>query len=357
MNENRRNIMVGIFVAVGLAGLVWMIIRFGDLPAVLSRYDAKEVTLLFREAPGIQENSAVLFRGYPVGRVIAVRPPMMLADVEHPDKSYYQVAVVAAVGREFELPANVTPKVYRRGLGGSFLAFEVSDEQASRELLAEGAKLKGVVSEASEFISEGTQHKLDDLIGSLTQLSRDLQGQLTPLPPEVVDRSEANTVRPNVTTAVMRMDKALQNLNVIIGDVENQRNLKEGLANFSTLAKEMRVAVKETQSFAAEAVKLVDQTSQTVGAIDTAAREINANFQQVGGRIQAAADELAVALKHLDEIFVKISTGEGTAGRVLNDPRLYESLADAGANLNLAIREFRQLLAEWAKQGMKVKLK
>ena len=45
MKDERRNIMVGAFVLVGLMAIGWLIFKFGDLPALVSRYDADEVTI------------------------------------------------------------------------------------------------------------------------------------------------------------------------------------------------------------------------------------------------------------------------------------------------------------------------
>ena len=356
MTEHKRNLLVALFVIAGLFGLGWLIFRFGDLPAALSRVDAHEITLYFPQAPGIQKNSAVLFRGFPIGLVIAVYPPAPLPDLDNPQHSCYQVPVVVAVSREYQVPDNVTPKVFRRGLGGSYLEFVLDDTlPPSEKMLADGDRLKGFVSEGSEFISETTQKKLDNLIASLISLSVTLQGQLDPLPPEIVD-ADPNHIRPNLTTAVMRLDQALKNANVVIGDLENQRNLKQGLAQFTALAAEMRQAVRDTQNFTAEALTLIKQTSQTIGNIDIVATEINDNFRQAGVKIQNAADQLAQTLKYLDDIFAQVAQGRGTVGRLLNDPQLYDSFNDASQNLTLALAEFRQLVKQWTEQGAKVKL-
>ena len=186
-------------------------------------------------------------------------------------------------------------------------------------------------------------------------LSDNLQGQLTTLPPEVVDRADPNLVQPNITTTVIRLDRALKDLNVIIGDVENQRNLKQGLADFSVLTSELRETVKHTQQFATEAVKLVEQTSQTINNIDNLAGDFGANFQAVAVKIQSSADALSGCLNRLEQIFGQVASGEGTAGKILNDPKLYESLTDSCENFNQAITEFRALIDQWSKKGLELR--
>ncbi|KPK76685.1 MAG: hypothetical protein AMJ79_05790 [Phycisphaerae bacterium SM23_30] len=351
MSETRRNLLVAAFVLLGLTGLGWLVIKFGDLPSLVHRVDAHEITIMFPEAPAIQENTEVLFLGYPVGRVVSIEPPRLLQDLDNPILQYYQVAVVVSVHTEYEIPNNAVPKIYRRGLGSSFLEFDLAGPVSAKPF-ADGDKIKGVVSTASEFVSENTQRQLDELIASLTGLSDQLKFQLTPLPPEQVDQAEPQKVQANITTAVMRLDTALKNFNVIIGDVENQQNVKKGLAEFTELVGEMRQGVGQMQGFTAEAVKLIEQTSQTVGNMDNLAGEVNRTVQAVAPRIQNAADETAASLNHLTMVLEGLTAGEGTAGRMLHDPRLYESLVDAVENINLTMTEFGSLIALLKEYGI-----
>ena len=48
----------------------------------------------------------------------------------------------------------------------------------------------------------------------------------------------------------------------------------------------------------------------------------------------------------------KIDEGKGTAGALVNDPKLYESLADTAAELNLMVKDMRRLLAQWEQEGI-----
>ena len=271
MSENKRNVMVAIFVLGGLSALGWLIFKFGDLPAWLSSYAHKEVTIHFSQAPGVRENTDVLFRGYAVGRVVSILPPALLDDLGDSERQYYQVLVIVALEPDFSIPANVSPKVYPRGLGSSYIELTL-DGAPSERLLKSGDRIKGGLSEASGFISESTQKKLDTLLASLSDLIGTLEGQLVSRPPELVDISDPNVVRPNVTTAVIRMDTVLKNLNAFVADVENQKNFRQGMADFGKLAGELRNAISSTEAFAAEAQKLVEHTSGAITRAEGSAR-------------------------------------------------------------------------------------
>ena len=264
--------------------------------------------------------------------------------------------MVAALEPDYPIPANVAPKVYPRGLGSSYIELTL-DGKPSEQLLKSGDRIKGGLSEASGFISESTQKKLDTLLASLSDLIGTLEGQLVSRPPELVDRSDPNVVRPNVTTAVIRMDTVLKNLNAFVADVENQKNFRQGMADFGKLAGELRNAISSTEAFAAEAQKLVERTSGAITRAEGVLDQAHQSFEQLSVKSQFAADELARALGKFSVLLERVTDGSGTAGRIVNDPRMYEAITDAGAKLSLAIDEFRELLTQWKADGMKMKIK
>ena len=355
MKDQQRNVMVAVFVLVGLAALGWLVFKFQDLPTFFSHYDAKEINIYFPHAHGIQQNTDIFFRGYPVGRVVQVKPPALLPDLDDPTKEYHQIIIVVALTNEIPIPANIVPKVFRRGLGGSYIELCLEEDPAE-ENLTDGTNLHGHLSEASEFISEKTQKQMDELISSLMRLSDTMQIQFEPLPPEHLDAAPPGT-RPNLTTVIMRLDTALKNLNVALGDPDNQHNFKQGLADFAALSAELRDVVSESTVVAQEALKLIEQVSSAVTHLDTTAGQAGDAFLQVAAKAQDVSDDLAIVLRHFDDILSQIAAGEGTAGRILRDPRLYESLTDASENLSLAVADLRTLIARWSESGLKIKLK
>jgi len=351
MNESKRNLLVALFVILGFTSLGWLVYQFGDLPMLVHKMDAHEVSIFFDEAPGIKQNTEVQFLGYPVGRVVSMNPPRLMPDIDNPTVDTYQVVVVVSVATRHRIPKNAKPKIYHRGLGSSFISFDL-EGQPVEQTYGNNDTVKGMVSTASEFISENTQRQLDELISSLSLLSEQIQMQLTPLPPELVDQSDPTEVRANVTTTVMRLDTALKNLNVIIGDPANQQNVKQGLADFTKLVAELRQGVQQIEEFSAEAIKLIEQTSVTVKNMDVVSQEVNKTVQGVAPKIQTAADEMARSLNKLTELLEQMTTGQGTAGRMVNDPRLYESLVDAVENMNLTMTELRAQIALWKEHGI-----
>ncbi len=356
MKDIRKNVIVGIFVIIGLAGFVWMVFKFQDLPRFISSYDASVVSITFPEIPGIQENSAVSFKGYNVGKVVEVSAPTAVKDPDSAAKIKYIVNVKIAVGRQYTVPANVTPVIYRKGLGANYVNL-ILESPPIVEALSSKHHLYGKISEGNDFIPAHTQEKLDLLIVTLTDLSHSIQNQLVPITPKSIDNDVDGQLNANITTAIMRLDSVLKNFNLIIGDLENQRNAKTALAEFAALGKETRLMIEQIKELSGGVDSLIDKSTQTVDNIGNIARQIGVSVKQVAAKTQNAEDELIKSLKILQELLNKAGSGDGSVARALNDPRLYESLNDTAMNLSEAVRQLKFLIEQWKNDGVKMKIK
>jgi len=110
----------------------------------------------------------------------------------------------------------------------------------------------------------------------------------------------------------------INNANDILGDKENKKNIKATLANLS-------VATAELREFLAAGVNTSEEASKT-------------------------AAELRLILE-------KINNGQGTAASFINDGRLYESLLESTQEMEILLKDIKELVAEYRQKGIKVKLK
>ncbi len=332
--------MVGLFVILGFVAIGWMLIKFRDMPAKFNRYGAYEISAYFPSVSGIEINGPVYFRGYPVGRVIQISPPTL---VEHPDKNdslEYMTSITIAIDDEFMIPQNTTPTIYSKGLGTSYLEFVWDNNQPSKNFLLSGDTLYGRISTGSDFLPEKTQAKIETMISSLTKLSITLNEQLT---------TDGNI---NIAQIIQRMGITLDQMNNIIGNSGNQKNIQQGLQNFNNAFAELENAIKEVRKFTDKANKLVDTTKSTMASIEKVAGKSYNTFEKTAENIQVAADQLAISLKSMNLILAKINKNEGTAGRLINDPRLYESMTDASKNLELTLKDIQTLLKGLNEKGI-----
>src|SRR5580692_9271224 len=80
MSPQKRNVIVGFTVMVGLLALAWMLLTFSANAVSLFQRSGLEVTLTAERADGLSPGSIVYYRGVSVGRVTYVR---RMADNEH----------------------------------------------------------------------------------------------------------------------------------------------------------------------------------------------------------------------------------------------------------------------------------
>ena len=99
--------------------------------------------------------------------------------------------------------------------------------------------------------------------------------------------------------------------------------------------------MKELKSFAGEA--------------RTTTSELQLQVRNVAQAIISNSEQVAKLLEHLNKAAEQINQGQGTAGKILYDPKLYEEMLSTTEQLNQAMRTLRTLLSKWSKQGLKLK--
>jgi len=305
--QKRRNLIVGVFVLVAMGALVWLIYKFEALPTRFSELRSYQIMVQFPTARGVQKNTPVYFCGYQIGRVTSVKPPQVLEDRET-GQYYYQTVVVLSIDKSFDdIPAEVEVKLMTRGLGSSYIELTSGPfkQDSKREFLTPGTPLQGKTGTTSEFFPEESQKKLDILVNGLNTL--------------------------------------VDNANDILGDQANKENLKSTLANLS-LATEQAGGVLE------EFEKLTAAGTETLKNIDIRVEKLVTALVDVSEQLSKAISQLRVTAQ-------KINDGQGTAGRFINDGRLYENLLENTRQIETLLEELRLFVAKSRDEGLPIKLK
>ena len=69
-----------------------------------------------------------------------------------------------------------------------------------------------------------------------------------------------------------------------------------------------------------------------------------------------SADRLSQLMTTLNRISAKIEAGEGTAGRLITDDRLYRELVDTAEQMADLMAEIRELVKQWKEDGVRIGL-
>ena len=112
---------------------------------------------------------------------------------------------------------------------------------------------------------------------------------------------------------------------------------------------DLQTAAADARELMADGRKMVARADETLTNLD----------HQVTDVSRATLDGLDRADRFLDYLNIvgeQVTSGKGNVGQLFMDNRLYESLLETTGRLRLAIDEFRGLIAEWQKHGMKTTL-
>jgi len=306
--QRKRNITVGVFVLFAFVAISWLIYKFEDLPVEVGKLRSYQVIVQFPMAQGVQRNTPVRFCGYQIGRVTEVKRPEVIKDMKT-GQFYHQTVVIISIEKEYDnIPADIQVKLMTRGLGSSYIELKTKPfdpNENGGDFLVAGSKLQGAAGVTSEFFPEESQKQLDELAKSFKRL--------------------------------------VDNANDILGDDTNKENLKQTLANLRDATKQASSSLEEFQRFAVAGTDTLKKT-------DTRLDKVTVALVDTGSELGKASAQLRLILE-------KINRGQGTAGRLINDGKLYENLLENTQQLELLIEELRLFVAEVPDRGIPIKFK
>ena len=307
--ERKRNIIVGIFVVGSLSALVWLIFKFGDLPGAISKIGSYQVFVQFPTAMGVQRDTDVYLSGYRIGNVTEVMAPKIRRDL-NTGKEYHQTVIVLSINKEYaNIPSNVEVKLMTRGLGSSYIELKVNPDalpappidpnRSDTIYLVKDMWLQGSIGMTSEFFPEESQKKFEDLIETIATLTK--------------------------------------NLNDVVGDPNTKSNFKSIMANLSDASKKATSMLEEFRKFSATGSKILQNVEKDISKFVTAAA--------------TTSEELNKTLASTRVTIDKINSGEGSAGKLVNDAQLYESLVETTEQLQKLIEELKTFIANANEKG------
>lgn len=332
MSVYQRNTIVGAVVLVGLGVLAWMVLQFANKAASFFLTTGMPITLTAGRADGVAEGAPVTYRGVNVGRVTGVRRVAGAAEGE-------DIAIDALIQADPPLPANLHGRIKQTSLLGASATItlepvpDLSDpatrpttaaSDAAPIELAKGANLR------AEYVPDITS--LGDNIRGLTDSIQNIIGD--PTVKEDIHISLAN-IR-DTTASANRLSVKLEKLSDRLDEIAEESS--GTMADARGAAKEARATVKDVRATVKDARATVND-----GRIEL--RKFSANLNQ-------RMEQFALTLQHVQSVARKIDEGKGTAGQLVNDPRLYDSLADTATEMNLMVREMRLLIEQWQQEGI-----
>jgi len=320
--QKRRNMIVGIFVVVGIGALVWLIFKFGDLPSVVTKMGSFQVFVQFPTAPGVETDTPVRFCGYQIGRVTKVMAPEPKVDLVSGLK-YYQTVVILSIDKSYvNIPSNVEIKLMTRGLGSSYIELKQTpgkpaepldpNRPETKKYLVDNILLQGSTGMTSEFFPEESQKKLDELVDGIIAL--------------------------------------IANANDVIGSPDNKENLQIMLANLTKASEQAKETIQQAKQTIEEFRKFAVAGTTTLTNVDAKAEELVVAMVDT-------SEEISKAATRLRQILETINDGQGSVAKLINDGRFYENMLENTQQLQLLLDEIKSFVAQARDKGVPIKLK
>jgi len=129
MNRRSVDVLVGLFVLLGFASLVFLAMRAGNMSGSFGLTDTYEAVARFDNIGGLKPRAAVRSAGVVVGRVTAITF----------NDQAYQAEVTLALDRRYGFPKDSSAKIMTSGLlGDQYIGLEPG---ADSEMLGEGDRI------------------------------------------------------------------------------------------------------------------------------------------------------------------------------------------------------------------------
>ncbi len=320
MNERSRNFIVGLTTLSGVLGLMALLLLFGYVPRFMQ--SGYFITVEYSDAAGLNPGSRVALSGIDIGSVESV-------SFKQPAGS--GVSVRARIREGVRIPLDSSAVVEKPLLGGSPTIRFIDDNphlSPAGFLKTDGSS----VVRGSQGALAGAFGELARLTNSFDALSSEWQGvgrkvnaMLAAQDLHAVERGE---VAGNLTTVVARIDRRLAEFKEVLAGVDS-------LINDPVLREDV---------------------AATTANLRKASGEVSGTMKSLQTRYVALADDVAGTLAQMQAMLKAANEGQGTVGKLVTDPALYNSLEDAAQRIGSAADELKLLIEKWKAEGVPVSM-
>jgi len=342
MKERARNIAVGVTVIVALAMLAGMVLLFAGLPEFFR--GGYIIRLHFSSTADAHTGDLVHLRGMQIGTITHIS-----FTEGDPRKG---VTFVARINRDINIPGNATAYIYNRGFAGSAYV-ELKGNGPDRIDPATGKVFEWLPKDGSAHI-EGVlktgviPDELTEAIRGISKLADSLSLLIAPPEAPASTTQQAATTEARPATKQVGLQSTLAKLSLTLDSLhavleENKADIKTSVANLVVATAKASEAMDALKQFSIEARK-------TTGNADR-------RIDEITKKLIEDAEAISALMSTINKAAAKIESDQGTAGRLVNDPALYNSFLEAARQTTELMKQFSELVETWKKSGVEIKVK
>lgn len=285
----RREVKIGLF---ALAMLLCLYLGVNYLKGKDVFSSDKTYYALFEQTKGLQTSAAVTLRGVKIGSVTGIG-----IDPEKVDN----VVVTFSVKKNIRIPVDSRVRLVGELLGSNSLQLEFGQ---SGEFFESEAVIP---SEEQSNILEYASLSLEEVVAEVKKVMNSLE-------------ATSNSLNGILEQSAENINGTLRNLNSTTRQLADARigNMLRDIGEFSAV-------LKNNSGRFDNIIGNLDEVSSSLAEAD----------------IKGMADTLGMSIGHLHSILAGLADSEGTAGKLLNDTALYDSLTTAAGNLSLLLEDLQ----------------
>jgi len=325
MTDRVMQFRVGVMVLATaiIAGI--LVVLFGDLPSLVqASYPLK---MSFNDARGVSGGTPVRKNGILVGRVTSV----MLDERGG-------VSVVADIDSYVPIYRDEVARISSTILGDAEIQLVPGTIVPPRQRLEKNDVLVGAVSRDPMEMFTTLEPKLGSAFDSLAQASESVQRLSVNIDKMFMggdDRFEK--MMRKTESALDAFNTAMKNIDDVMGDPAAREDIKDTISALPEVVADLR--------------KTVQGIGTTVDTADRNLRNLEGLTRPLGERGAAMVAQIDVTISRLDTtlqqaaMFTKaLNESQGTLGKLVRDPQVYNDLAQAAANVNKLTKELRPIV-------------
>ncbi|MAH65024.1 MAG: hypothetical protein CMJ27_01330 [Phycisphaerae bacterium] len=332
MKDRYRDAIIGLAAIAGVAACVTMLLAFGSLREMT--LDSYEITVRLNRAGGLRYGSQVTLDGVPVG---------VVEDVSLQMDSRRPVRLECRLDEWVRIPVDHLVQVETALIGGGTRLALMSLDPVEGRAVFEPASVPVLTGEF-QSLDETLVNALDSKMLPVTESFREvgtLAGIYGDLGQRINEMMEADSEdEAGLAASVVRINRTL---------AEAERAFQaagDWLAD-EQLQQDARQAVFKANLF-------IERASEAAVAAGELATDLGREAPALLVRLGTTADSVDRTLEEVRGVISQMGEGEGTIGRLLQDPALYEDLDDAARRLDVTLATLQSLIEAVKAEGVKI---
>jgi phospholipid/cholesterol/gamma-HCH transport system substrate-binding protein len=281
----------------------------------------------FTDARGVADGTPVRKNGILVGRV---------SDVQLDERG--GVSVLAKIDSYVPIYRDEQPRITSTLLGDAEIQLVPGTIRPPRQRVGKDEVLVGAVSRDPFEVFATLEPKLGGAMQSLAEASESVKKLTDNLDRLLLGEDDKFSSMVQKTDAALdAFNLAMANINDVMGDPQARANLKQTLNSLPDVINDLRTTVQGI--------------GETVDTADRNLRNLEGLTKPLGERGEGMVAQIDVTIGRLDEtlqqasMFTKaLNESQGTLGKLVRDPQVYNDLAQAAGNVNRLTRELRPIV-------------